>query len=183
MEPSPFKASDRIITASNVVSFIRVLLVIPIWITISLDKKDWTLAIMVIAYISDLIDGFVARITNTVSEWGKVIDPLADKIFVITAITALYVHEHIETWYFTLILLRDVIIFVVGIWAQKKLGVVLPSNWWGKAAVLTISITLFLTVIGVSYDILLFSVVASSVLAVVSVIMYGIRLSSQLQSK
>jgi CDP-diacylglycerol--glycerol-3-phosphate 3-phosphatidyltransferase len=138
---------------------------------------------MVVAYLSDLLDGFVARKTGTVSEWGKVIDPLADKIFVIVAIIALYVNSYVETWYFLLIILRDALIFFVGIWAQRKLGVVLPSNGWGKAAVLTISLTLFLSVIGVSYDVLLLSVVASSGLAVLSVVMYGIRLASLLRAK
>jgi CDP-diacylglycerol--glycerol-3-phosphate 3-phosphatidyltransferase len=183
MKPNIQKASDKVLTASNAVSFFRVLLVIPVWITISKGLKEWTLTIMVVAYLSDLLDGFVARMTGTVSEWGKVIDPLADKVFVIVAIIALYVNGYVETWYFLLIILRDALIFFVGIWAQRKLGVVLPSNWWGKAAVFTISLTLFLSVIGVSYHVLLLSVVASSGLAIVSVVVYGIRLSSLLRVK
>ena len=183
MKPNIQKASDKVLTASNAVSFFRVLLVIPVWITISQGLKEWTLTIMVVAYLSDLLDGFVARMTGTVSEWGKVIDPLADKIFVIVAIIALYVNGYVETWYFLLIILRDALIFFVGIWAQRKLGVVLPSNWWGKAAVLTISLTLFLSVIGVSYDVFLLSVVASSGLAILSVVMYGLRLASLLKQK
>jgi cardiolipin synthase (CMP-forming) len=183
MKPTIQKASDKLLTASNAVSFFRILLVVPVWLTISNGLSSWTLTIMAVAYLSDLLDGYVARKTNTVSEWGKVIDPLADKIFVIVAIIALFIHGYVPTWYFLLIILRDALIFTVGIWAQKKLRVVLPSNWYGKVAVLAISLTLFLSVLGVSSDVLLLSVVASSALAILSVVMYGIRLSSLLQAK
>jgi CDP-diacylglycerol--glycerol-3-phosphate 3-phosphatidyltransferase len=172
-----FRTSDRILTVSNAVSFLRLLLALPVSITIINGERTLALILMLSAYFSDLLDGFIARKTNTVSEWGKIIDPLADKIFVGIVILVMFSKGMIPLWFLLVVALRDLIIFFGGILVKRRFDVVLPSNWWGKAAVLIISITLFLAVIGVSHDVFVLSMGASSVLGAISLFVYTARLA------
>jgi CDP-diacylglycerol--glycerol-3-phosphate 3-phosphatidyltransferase len=181
MNADDFRSSGRILTISNFVSFLRVLLTIPAIIFLSYHQNYEAAAVFILAYLSDLLDGFIARKTNTVSEWGKVIDPLADKLFVGIIIIALAVMEVIPIWFVAVILGRDLLIVMGGIYAEKKLGVVLPSNWMGKITVFTISLSLFLAVLGVSRDVLVFNWAISTALAVVSLFIYVKRMMQLLR--
>ncbi len=180
--PSNYKTSERILTISNAVSFIRVLLTIPAILFLWSGQNYLAATTFIVAYLTDLLDGYVARKTNTVSEWGKVIDPIADKLFVSVIIIALLVRELVPLWFVAVILGRDIIIVLGGIYADKKLGVVLPSNWAGKITVLTIALSLFLAVLGVSRDVLVFNWAISTALAAISLVLYGKRLSELLRS-
>jgi CDP-diacylglycerol--glycerol-3-phosphate 3-phosphatidyltransferase len=139
-------------------------------------------SIFVTAFISDLADGLLARKMNDVSEWGKVIDPLADKIFVGLVVLAMAYYQYIPWWFVAAILGRDIVIVVVGIWATRKFKVVLPSNYPGKAAVLVIALTLFLIMTGLSGQPIVFMEYGSLVLMAVSLVMYGKRLLSLLRA-
>jgi len=133
---------DKIFTVSNFISFLRVFLVIPFIIILpNLDEGNnrlWVIILIAIGYISDLLDGYLARKLNEVSELGKIIDPLADKVCVIAVVTMLFLSDEIPTFYFVVIILRDVIIFFGGILVSKKIGKVLPSNLLGKITVSSI---------------------------------------------
>jgi len=172
-----YRASDALWSISNAISFFRVFLVIPT--VIALEQRDvaWACGMMAGAYITDLADGYVARKRQTVTEFGKIIDPLADKIFVIVVIVAMASLEMVPLWFVLLVIIRDIIILIGGLWARRRFGVVLPSNWIGKVAVFTIALSLFLAVLGVSQKDLLFFWVLSSALIGFSVFAYAKRLA------
>jgi CDP-diacylglycerol--glycerol-3-phosphate 3-phosphatidyltransferase len=135
------------------------------------------LVLIFIASISDLLDGYIARRKNLISEFGKIIDPLADKVCVILIITQLYLLGEIISIYFWIIVGRDVIIFIGGIIVSKKIGKVLPSNLLGKITVITIGIFIIITVIDLSKTNFLyhFFFYLSIIMSVLSVFGYGLR--------
>lgn len=134
-----------------------------------------TAVIMLIAYISDLLDGYVARKTNTISELGKAIDPVADKIYVGVLVIAMVSKGLVPLWFVLILLGKDVITMIGALVVRKKIAAIPPSNYWGKSAILLTIITLFLSVRGVSNDILLLGWVISALLLTVSFILYAIR--------
>ncbi len=173
---APFRTKREIWTPANLISFVRMLMVVPAILALSHGRARMAAAIFAIAFATDLLDGFVARRTGDVSEYGKIIDPLADKVFVGSVVIAMLVFGMVPVWFVAMILSRDIIILVAGMWAGRKFKVVLPSNYYGKSAVLTISLTLFLIVLHVAGIAISLFEGLSVILMIVSVFVYGARL-------
>lgn len=171
-----YKAKDAFFTPANLVSLMRAMMVFPAIMAIMAHLNLLAASIFVTAFLSDLADGLLARKMNDVSEWGKVIDPLADKIFVGCVVLAMAYYDYIPWWFVLAILGRDIVIVLAGIWATRKFKVVLPSNYPGKAAVLVISVTLFLIMTGLKGQPIVWMEYASLALMAVSLLMYARRL-------
>ncbi len=97
--------------------------------------------IFLIAAFSDAVDGSLARTRNQVTEWGKIYDPLADKILISSMIFVI-VLKTLDPWVSIVIIFLELII-IIAAWIRKMEGRVIQANWWGK-------IKMFLQVMGVS---------------------------------
>jgi CDP-diacylglycerol--glycerol-3-phosphate 3-phosphatidyltransferase len=104
--------------------------------------KYIVLSIMILMYITDLLDGYLARKLNQISELGKIIDPLADKIAVGAIAIMMFFSGLIPLWFILIVILRDLLILAFGLVLKRKKKIVLMSNYPGKIAVLTIGIAL-----------------------------------------
>lgn len=119
----------------NILSLARIILIFPLAYLLLFQfaqQKDLIIVIMVLMYVTDLLDGFIARKFNQVSELGKIIDPLADKIAVIVITVILFINGYIPTWFFLVIVLRDILILGFGIYLEKTRNITLMSNFWEK---------------------------------------------------
>ena len=138
------------LTPSNVLSLIRAALAIPfalIMLSPLPSARIWGAAIMVVGALTDRYDGILARRWGQETEWGRILDPLADKIGVATVALVLLALHEIPLWYVVALLARDLLIFAGGMVIKIRSGVVLPSHPIGKVAVGIISLALFLLVI------------------------------------
>jgi len=151
---------NQIFNASNLLSFVRLLLIIPAWFAFENFNElffRYSVAVIgIIAAITDILDGYLARKLNQITEFGKIIDPLADKVLIIFVITNLFLLNEIPDYYFYIIVARDVLIFIGGIIVSKKLGKVLPSDYLGKATVLSISFVLLSILLQLNVDSILY---------------------------
>jgi CDP-diacylglycerol--glycerol-3-phosphate 3-phosphatidyltransferase len=163
-------------TLSNYLSFLRLLLAIPFWIMLNYLYSPYArhilFALTLFASLTDVLDGYLARKMNQVTEFGKIIDPFADKVCIGIIITKLYLIHQIPGYYFFMIISRDILIFLGGILLTRKLGRVLPSNMLGKITVLIIGIVIIFTLLQVDnnsyyfksiYGLSLFLIIASFV--------------------
>lgn len=89
------------------------------------------LAIFIVASLTDLIDGKIARKYNLVTNFGKFMDPLADKLLVCAAMICLVEMGRIPAWIVIVIISREFIISGFRLVASDK-GVVIAANYWGK---------------------------------------------------
>lgn len=137
----PDRASDRFLTASNLISLLRLVLTVPIVILLAEESYRWAFVLCWTAAATDWLDGFVARRTGTVSEWGKVVDPLADKVLVGAVVIMLLVKGLLPVWFVATVVGRDVVILLGAAWARRRISVVLPSLWSGKLAVSAVALT------------------------------------------
>ncbi|MCM1144023.1 MAG: CDP-diacylglycerol--glycerol-3-phosphate 3-phosphatidyltransferase [Blautia sp.] len=96
----------------------------------SVDK--WiALAIFIIASLTDLLDGKIARKYNLVTNFGKFMDPLADKLLVCSALICLVAMDKIPAWMVIVIIAREFIISGFRLIASDN-GVVIAASYWGK---------------------------------------------------
>ncbi len=102
-------------TKANIITIVRIIMVpfvLVILLTEMQNKEFIAFAIFVIAAVTDSIDGYVARKYNQVSDLGKFLDPLADKLLVTAALIALVYLQEVETWVAAIIILRELFISV-----------------------------------------------------------------------
>lgn len=150
----------EIYTYSNLLSLFRLLMAIPFWILIGYinipGMRIIITTLAIIGAITDWLDGFLARRRNEVTEVGKIIDPLADKITIGAIIIRLFMVGEIPAYYFYLIVGRDLLIFIGGIFVSKKIGRVLPSNLLGKITVMVIGVVIILIILEEDRNILFY---------------------------
>ena len=96
------------------------------------DSLKWVaLALFVIASLTDFADGYIARKYNLVTNFGKFMDPLADKILTISGMICLVELGRIPSWIVVIIVAREFIISGFRLVAAEN-GVVIAANYWGK---------------------------------------------------
>lgn len=126
-------SSTKILTLSNALSLLRILLFLPFVYFYERDEKVIAFVVVLLAIATDWFDGRVARWTNTVSELGKILDPLADKLSAALIGLYLLVRGELPLWFVVLVVVRDAVVFFGGIYAKQKKHVIttaLPAGKW-----------------------------------------------------
>ena len=119
----------------NKLTLLRVIM-IPFFVVFMLaDLGSWArwvaLAIFVIASMTDWLDGYLARRDNLVTNFGKFMDPLADKLLVCSAMICLIELGSIPSWVVIIIIGREFVISGFRLIASDN-GIVIAANYWGK---------------------------------------------------
>lgn len=119
----------------NKLTLLRVILIpffVVCMLAVSADWGKWAaLAIFVIASLTDTLDGYLARRDNLVTNFGKFMDPLADKLLVCSAMICLVDLERIPSWVVIIIIGREFVISGFRLIASDN-GIVIAANYWGK---------------------------------------------------
>ena len=93
--------------------------------------------IFVIAALTDKLDGHIARSRNQITTFGKFLDPIADKIVVVTAMIMLVEFGHLPAWIPIIVILREFVVSGYRLIAVQKQGNVIAANIWGKLKTVT----------------------------------------------
>lgn len=126
---------DRIWTVPNILSFAR-LAGVPLFLWLVLIEADWwALGLLVFAGLSDWLDGKLARALDQTSRLGIVLDPAADRLYILATLIGLTVREIIPVWLIVLLVAREVAITPI-VPIMRRLGYTgtLPVHFTGKAA-------------------------------------------------
>lgn len=148
----------------NKLTIIRILLV-PVMVAISLlgtygvikgeflgiGIEFWTLnLIFIIASITDKLDGSIARSKNLVTNFGKFLDPIADKILVLTAMLILVEKQMIPAWIPIIVLAREFAVSAYRLIAVEQGGKVIAASNWGKLKTVTQMIAIIFAFININ---------------------------------
>lgn len=142
------KMREKVKNLPNQLTVVRMIMIVPfvVFLLGCHEKWDWfmslfggsiavaeyvALAIFIIASLTDMLDGKIARKYNLVSNFGKFMDPLADKLLVCAALIVLVQMERIPSWIVVIIISREFIISGFRTIAADN-GVVIAASYWGK---------------------------------------------------
>lgn len=137
----PDVVTDRRLTLPNLLTGLRIVCV-PVFLVLALVVKDdlLAMAVLVVGGLTDLLDGRLARRLGQRSRLGEVLDPAADRIFVLAVVVALAASGVVPWWFAALLPLRDVLLVALVPWLRSRGLKVLPVHYLGKAATLALLI-------------------------------------------
>jgi CDP-diacylglycerol--glycerol-3-phosphate 3-phosphatidyltransferase len=167
-------------SVSNLLSLSRIILLVPI-LYLLLDPKEssrlYAAALMVVVALTDYLDGYLARKYNQETEFGRIIDPLADKICAGSIAIVLASLGELPVWFLFAVIGRDILILLGGIYIAKTKNVVMSSNWAGKIAMFFVAFYLIFATLGLEALKMITTALlwASTVFLGVSLILYSRR--------
>ena len=126
--------NGEVVNIPNLLSFLRIALV-PVFLWVLLNEMFvWAILILMAAGITDFLDGYMARKLNQMTKLGKVLDPVADRLYIFSTLLALSVTGNIPWWLAALVIARDVLM-LISLPALASLGyATLPVHFLGKAS-------------------------------------------------
>jgi cardiolipin synthase len=148
---APTATTDRILTVPNVITLVR-LLAIPLfwWLLLGQDDREAAAYLLGALGATDWVDGYVARRFGQVSELGKVLDPLADRVLFITCLTAILIDGGVPRWLCIVVIAREALVggamVVATAFGMKRFDV----TWYGKAGTFALMFAFPLLLMGSS---------------------------------
>jgi len=125
---------------ANMISVSRILLTIPSFMLFESGNRYFGLIVLIIIIATDYADGIVARRLGQVSDFGKALDPVSDKIVILILFIYLMIRSEFPMWYFVSLVSRDLILAYLSLLVRRKSGSMPEANVPGKIAVNLISL-------------------------------------------
>ena len=137
-------AKDQILTIPNILSYFRIVL-IPIIVTLYLTEHPiWALVFIILSGITDVVDGFIARKFNMVTDFGKFIDPVADKLTQGIILIALLTRFPWMWLPLGIMIVKEATTFILRLIVFRKTEEVKSAEWHGKLATVVLHSMVFL---------------------------------------
>lgn len=133
--PAQPVTTDRVWTIPNILSFIR-LAGVPLFVYLLLgpEADGWAIAILMVAGFTDWADGKLARILNQSSQLGALLDPAADRLYILATLIAFVIRDVVPIWVVAVILGRDILVGLSLLSLRRHGYQALQVNYVGKAA-------------------------------------------------
>lgn len=127
--------TERFWTVPNVLSILR-LLGVPafLWLILVPHADGWAVAVLALAGVSDWLDGQIARRWHQVSRAGQMLDPAADRLYILSTIVALMVRDVVPVWLVVILVARDLFMLAQVPFLHTRGFTSLPVHFVGKAA-------------------------------------------------
>ncbi len=172
---------NKFLTIPNIISLIRIIL-IPIIAIMYFNSNlqhhyAYTLLLLLLSGISDVVDGYIARHFNAVSDVGKVLDPIADKLTQAVILFCLCIRNQYILPMFIVLFVKEFLTLVAAAYLLKHGTKPISAKWWGKLSTVMIYSTIFYSIAADYFEvlpqsILLVLMLASIICMLISMIGY-----------
>jgi cardiolipin synthase (CMP-forming) len=127
--------SNRVLTLPNLLSAIR-LAGVPLflWLVLGPEEDGWALVLLMVSGITDFLDGWLARRLNQTSVVGQILDPVADRLYILAVVVGLALRDVIPWWAAVSLPLRDLLMWGLVPLLRTRGYSALPVHFLGKAA-------------------------------------------------
>lgn len=179
---------QKVLNVPNVLSIFRLLL-IPVFVVLyfsnNLENHYWyAMGVVMLAGITDVVDGIIARKFNLITAVGKILDPLADKLMQAAVLVCLAITHPNVIVMAVIHIVKELTMLIGGAIFFRKQAKPYSSRWWGKMSTVIIMVTqaiiIFNDIIGVIPDPVILGCVivsiASMIFAFVSYVVYGLQI-------
>lgn len=143
--------TERVLTVPNILSFIR-LAGVPLFLWLLLERESdvWAVVVLVVGGATDWLDGYIARRWNLRSRLGQVLDPMADRLYILATLIGFAIRDIVPWWLVVLLFARDLLMAtVIGLPLRRRGFASLPVHFLGKAATFALLYAFPLVLLGV----------------------------------
>ncbi len=175
---STSKYEKKIVTIPNILSFFRIcLLPVIVWLYGVENNYVWAGYILILSGVTDMADGYIARHFHMISNLGKILDPIADKLTQGVMLLCLVLRFHWMIVPFILMIAKEIYMSVSGILVIQRTGIVCGAQWHGKAATCFLYGMMILHIFWqeITHVVSMVSIIACTVMIGISFVLYGIR--------
>jgi len=169
---------SSVLTIPNLLSFLR-LCMIPWFVWLYCERQDYpmTAAVLVLSGVTDIADGYIARRFGMVSDLGKILDPIADKLTQAAMLLCLFTEFPLMMAAFVLMAVKETFGAVTGVLLIRRTGQVLSADWHGKMTTILLYAMLILHVLWHDIPPVLSNCLVGGciVMMAVSCLLYGLR--------
>ena len=165
----------------NILTIIRFILVPFIYTSVINNRFLTGLIIFTISALTDVLDGFIARKFNYITDIGKLMDPLADKLTQISLLLALSFLKILPWWIFIIVFIKELVLVISASVLYSKKDVVVYSKWYGKLATTLFYLAIVTSLlinqfdISIAFRIDLYLYYLAILATVFSLVMYSIK--------
>jgi cardiolipin synthase len=133
--PGSETQSARVWTLPNLISFLR-LAGVPVflWLVLGPEADGWALGLLMLSGVTDFLDGYLARRLGQTSQLGQILDPVADRLYILAVVIGLALREIIPWWVALILPLRDLLLWGLVPFLRTRGYSALPVHFLGKAA-------------------------------------------------
>ena len=177
---------NKILTIPNVLSFFRLCLIpIIVWLYISKEDYFWTLIVLLLSGLTDVVDGIIARKCNMISDFGKAFDPIADKLTQAAMLCCLVVRFNYMLIPLGMLAIKEVVTGITALISIKKTEQVEGAVWHGKltTVVLYLMMAVHLVWFNIPTTVSLIMVGVCIGIMIMSFIMYSVRNIKAIKNK
>jgi cardiolipin synthase (CMP-forming) len=135
MQDDEVAVSHRVVTIPNLISIVR-LAGVPLflWLVLVPEADGWALAVLFLSGLSDFADGYLARRLNQTSRVGEILDPVADRLYILSTVIGLAARDIIPWWVAVILPARDAFLWCLVPFLRTRGYSSLPVHFLGKAA-------------------------------------------------
>ena len=165
----------------NILTIIRFILIPFIFTSVVNEDFLATIIIFTISAITDILDGYIARKYNYITDIGKLIDPLADKLTQMSLLLSLAILKILPWWIFAIVFIKECVMIISASLMYKKEDVVVYSKWYGKLATVLFYLAIVCSLLinqfhfSISFRIDLYLYYFAILATIFSLVMYAIQ--------
>ncbi len=173
--------THKVLTLPNLLSFFRILLIPVIIVLYYHAQYVWAFALLLLSGATDVVDGWIARTFHMVSDFGKAIDPVADKLTQIAVLLCLMLPDY--WWMVAILACKEVSIGILTLIALRRTHSVYSAGWYGKLCTVAIYLSMFVLVLwrNPNPTFVLVDAIVCSALIVLAFVLYLIRYTAILR--
>ncbi len=174
---------NKVITIPNILSLCRIgLIPVIAWLYLK-GENLWAVGVLILSGVTDVIDGYIARHFNMISDVGKILDPIADKLTQAVMLFCLIFKHKFMIAPFVLLVIKEVFLGVIGLFAVRKTKEVKSANWHGKVTTLLLYSTMALHIVwtGITGFWSNITISACMTFMILSFVLYSLRHIRQLR--